>query len=327
MRTVTLGPFDDVSRLTLGGGGLGQLWGETTNEEAIATIHAALDAGITLIDTAPMYRHCEAAIGQAFAGRPPAHVRFTTKCQLGTPPAGTVAARLEASLDASLAAMRLPHADIFFLHSNLREDEYAYARYDHRRDRFSTTWSLYESEVVAAFEALKARGRIRAWGITGVGVPGTIIKALNHAHKPAAVQAVANLLDSPGDMRNYDEPARPRDIIAAAVAAGVGVMGIRAVQAGALTATVDRDLPPAGDDAGDYVRAAPYRALCAELGVDPAVLAHRYALDIAGVDTVILGVKNRAELAQCLEAEAMGPLGVEVTARIEGLALRRLKEA
>jgi aryl-alcohol dehydrogenase-like predicted oxidoreductase len=322
MRTVTLGPFDDVSRLTLGGGGLGQLWGETTHEEAIATVHAAVDAGITLIDTAPRYRHCEAVIGEAFAGRPPAHVRFTTKCQLGTPPVGTVAERLEASLDASLAAMRLDHADIFFLHSNICEDGYEYARYNHRRDRFSTAWSLYESEVVPALEALKAKGRIRAWGITGVGIPETIIKALNRVHKPAVVQAVANLLDSPGDMRNYDEPARPRDIIAAAVAAGVGVMGIRAVQAGALCSVVDRDLPAAGADAGDYLRSAPYRALCAELGVDPAVVAHRYALDVDGVDTVILGVKNRAELAQCVEAEAMGLLDADVLARVEGLSLR-----
>ena len=322
MRTVTLGPLDTVSRLTLGGGGLGQLWGETTQDEAIATVHAAVEAGITLIDTAPMYRHCEAVIGEAFAGKPPAHVRFTTKCQLGTPPAGTVADKLEASLDASLAAMRLPHADIFFLHSNICEDDYRYARYDHRRDRFSTTWSLYESEVIAAFEDLKARGRIRAWGITGVGVPETILKALNHAQKPAVVQAVANLLDSPGGMRNYDEPARPHDIIAAAKAAGVGIMGIRAVQAGALCAVVDRDLPADGADAQDYVRSAPWRALCADLGVDPALLAHRYALDIPGVDTLILGVKNRAELAQCVEAEAMGPLDADLLTRIESLGLR-----
>lgn len=322
MRTVPLGPFDNVSRLTLGGGGLGRLWGETTHEEAIATVHAALDAGVTLIDAAPMYRHCEAVIGEAFAGTPPAHVRFTTKCQLGTPPAGTVAEKLEASLDASLAAMRLDHADIFFLHSNICEDDYEYARFNHRRDRFSTTWSLYEGEVIPAFEDLKARGRIRAWGITGVGLPETIIKALNHTHKPAVVQAVANLLDSPGGMRNYDEAARPRDIIAAAVAAGVGVMGIRAVQAGALCSVVDRDLPADGADAQDYLRAGPWRALCAELGVDPAVLAHRYALDVAGVDTVILGVKNRSELAQCVNAEALGPLDADVLARIEGLGLR-----
>ena len=55
--------------------------------------------------------------------------------------------------------------------------------------------------------------------------------------------------------------------------------------------------------------------------MDPALLAHRYALDIKGVDTVVLGVKNRAELAQCLEAEALGSLPTELRARIDGLGL------
>jgi aryl-alcohol dehydrogenase-like predicted oxidoreductase len=32
-------------------------------------------------------------------------------------------------------------------------------------------------------------------------------------------------------------------------------------------------------------------------------LAHRYALSISGVSSVILGVKNRTELKECLEAE------------------------
>ena len=54
---------------------------------------------------------------------------------------------------------------------------------------------------------------------------------------------------------------------------------------------------------------------------DPAVLAHRYALSMEGVDTVILGVKNRAELAQCVEAEAAGPLPPNLRARIDGLGL------
>ena len=49
-----LGPVKNVSRLTLGGGGLGQLWGETDRDEAIATVRAALDGGINLIDTAPL---------------------------------------------------------------------------------------------------------------------------------------------------------------------------------------------------------------------------------------------------------------------------------
>ena len=105
VKTTTLGPIANVSRITLGGGGLGAVWGETSADEAVATVHAAVEAGVTLIDTAPMYRDCEAVIARAFEGRIPAGVRITTKCFLGAPPAAEVAARLEASLDASLAAM------------------------------------------------------------------------------------------------------------------------------------------------------------------------------------------------------------------------------
>jgi len=322
MHYAKLGPLDRVSRLTLGGGGLGRIWGETSIEEAIATVHAAVEAGITLIDTAPMYRDCEAVIGEAFTGALPAGVRITTKCQLGAAPSGETAGRLAASLDASLAAMRLGRVDVFFLHSNIRPDDYVYANYDHRKDRFSTPWRTYANEVVPAMEALKAAGRIGAWGVTGVGVPTAILEAIAFEPAPDVVQAVTNLMDSSGGMRNYEEPACPRDIIAAAQARGAGVMGIRAVQAGALTSAIDRALKPDHPEVADFERAAPFRALCAELGADPAAIAHRYALDMAGVDTVILGVKNRAELRQCLDAEAEGPLSADITARIDGLGLR-----
>jgi aryl-alcohol dehydrogenase-like predicted oxidoreductase len=321
MQTTKLGPIDGVSRLTLGGGGLGRLWGETTLDEAVATVHAAIDGGINLLDTAPMYRDCEAVIGAAFDGAPPAGVRITTKHQLGRPPAGEVFARLEASLDASLTTLRVQRADIFFLHSNICDDDYVYARRNEARDQFATPWSVFTGEVVPAMERLKRQGRIGAWGVTGVGVPATIRKALAHDPRPDAVQAIANLLDSPGGMRSYADPPEPRTIIAAAKARRIGVLGIRAVQAGALTAAIDRTMTENHPESADYRRAAPFRALCAELDVDPAVLAHRYALDMDGVDTVILGVKNRAELAQCLDAEAQGRLSADLRGRIDGLGL------
>jgi aryl-alcohol dehydrogenase-like predicted oxidoreductase len=105
MRTTRLGELGEVSRLSLGGG-IGQIWGETSREEALATVHAAVEGGISLIDCAPMYNNAERFIGEAFGGRPPPGVRFTTKHQLGTPERGAAAAALEASVDASLAAMR-----------------------------------------------------------------------------------------------------------------------------------------------------------------------------------------------------------------------------
>jgi aryl-alcohol dehydrogenase-like predicted oxidoreductase len=322
VKTASLGPLGDVSRLTLGGGGIGLIWGPTRRDEAIATLHAAIDAGIDLIDTAPMYGACEAIVGEAFEGVLPPGVRITTKCQLGTPPAGEVFARLEASLDATLAAMRLERVDLMFLHSSIAADGYAYAHGDDRRDAFSTAWSTYADELVPAFERLKAQGRIGAWGITGIGVPAAVRQALAHDPRPAVAQVIANLMDSAGGIRRFAEPAEPRSILAAAKAAGVGVMGIRAVQAGALTAAIDRPLSPNHPDARDYERAAGYRALCAAWGEDPAVIAHRYALGMDGVDTLVLGVKNRDELNQALGAEAAGPLSPDQLSQIEQLGLR-----
>lgn len=322
MQTTTLGPFANISRLTLGGGGLGQGWGQTDRAEAVATLREAVEAGVNLIDTAPMYGDCEAVIAAAFEGALPEGVRITSKCRLGTPPAGEAEARLVASLEASLEAMDLDRVDLFFLHTNICPDTYVYARHPDRRDQAATTWSCYVDEVVPAMRKLASQGRIGAWGITGVGVPASIHAALAHAPAPQVVQALTNLLDSAGGMRNFAEAPEPRAIIAAAVKAGVGVMGIRAVQAGALTAMIDRELRPSHPEAVDYARAAPFRALCAELGEDPAVIAHRYALGMDGVDTVVLGVKNRAELRQCLDAERRGPLDAALMARIDGLGLR-----
>ena len=322
MQLRDLGPLKHVSRLTLGGGGLGQLWGETDRDEAIATVNAAVDGGINLIDTAPLYKDCEAVIGAAFEGAPPPGLRFTSKCYLGSPEPDEVAHRLTRSLEASLTAMRLERVDIFFLHTNICADDYTFERYQNRRDRFATTWSLYVDRVVPAMLQLKAQGWIGAWGITATGVPTAILDALNHAPAPDVVQAVTNLLDSAGSMRNFAEPAAPRAIIAQAKAVGAGVMGIRAVQAGALTDRIDRPMEDDDPEMTDFTRAAPFRDLCGHLGEDPAVIAHRYALAMSGVDTVVLGVKNRRELQQCLAAERAGALAPDVVAEIDGLGLR-----
>ena len=136
-------------------------------------------------------------------------------------------------------------------------------------------------------------------------MPGTIEQALAHDAKPAVVQAIANLLDSPGGIRRYAEPARPREIIAAAQSQGVGVMGIRAVQAGALTAQFDRTVKDTHPDGADFRagRAVP-RAVRRSSASTPRCSRTGTRSTSPGVDTVVLGVKNRAELAQCLEAEA-----------------------
>jgi aryl-alcohol dehydrogenase-like predicted oxidoreductase len=317
MQQHPFGKLPRVSTLTLGGGGLGMLWGQTTFDECVATVHAAVAAGINLLDLAPRYGDgkAEEVVGAAFGGTLPPDVRVTSKCNLGNPPPGEIEAILRRSIEASLQRLRLSRLDLFFLHSNVVPDE---AFMEGWRDASSrmTPYAVFVAHVRPVFERLVAEGVIGAWGLTGIGHPDTIIRLLGETPAPAAVQCIANLLDSPGGLKFFHGAAKPRAIMAAAHENGVGVMGIRAVQAGALTAAIDRPLPDDHPEVLDYRRAAGFRALCAELGENPAVIAHRYALAL-DIDTLVLGVKNRQELAECVAAADAGPLPAELMARID----------
>src|SRR5215813_13948953 len=114
METRMLGRLWPVSALTLGGGGVGQLWGATTREECIATVRSTVQRGITLLDMAPAYGNGEAesVVGRAFEGRLPPGVRVTTKHRLGTPAAAEVESNIRRSLEESLARMRLERVDL-----------------------------------------------------------------------------------------------------------------------------------------------------------------------------------------------------------------------
>jgi aryl-alcohol dehydrogenase-like predicted oxidoreductase len=317
MRQHQFGRLWPVSALTLGGGGLGMLWGETNFEECVATVHAAVEAGINLLDLAPRYGDgkAEEVVGEAFGGKLPAGVRVTSKCGLGEPQPAEIEPILRRSIEGSLARLRLSRLDLFFLHSNVVPDS------DHRSRRPDlaarmTLYATFVAHVRPVFERLVAEGLIGAWGLTGIGHPDTIIRLIGETPAPAAVQCIANLLDSPGGLKFFDGPAKPRAVIAAARANGVGVMGIRAVQAGALTSAIDRPLPADHPETRDYARAEGFRRLAAELGASPAALAHRYALAL-GVDTLVLGVKNRSELAECVAAAKAGPLPADLIARVD----------
>jgi aryl-alcohol dehydrogenase-like predicted oxidoreductase len=317
MKTRAFGSLFPVSTLTLGGGGLGMLWGKTTFDECVATVHDAVAAGINLLDLAPRYGDgkAEQVVGAAFGSRLPKGVYITSKCNLGAPAPDKVLSVMRQSIETSLRLLQRDKLDIFFLHSNVAPDGHPmWQAADVSR---FTPLSLYRSHVRDAMEKLKEQGLIGAWGLTGIGHPDAIVEVLGEDPKPAAVQCIANLLDSPGGLKFYADPARPRDVMAAARKHGVGIMGIRAVQAGALTAAIDRDLPADHPEVLDYARAAGFRAVCAEMGEDPAIVAHRYALGL-DIDTLVLGVKNRAELAGCVAAAEAGPLPAEVVARIDG---------
>ncbi len=206
--------------------------------------------------------------------------------------------------------LKLDHVDFLLLHNQIIPDEEI-------DQSAGTPLTVFREAVIPAFESFVERGTIKAWGITGIGIPSALKEVLQYESGPSVVQVVSNLLDSPGSLKRFTGDPMPRDLIKVANNAGVSVMGIRAVQAGALTDKFDRDLSEDHPDMKDYNRSEGFRTLAAEMDISPAILAHRYALSMNGISTVVIGVKNREELTDCIVAEKQGLLDADIIKMID----------
>tara|TARA_B100001079_G_scaffold35036_1_gene26611 strand:+ start:298 stop:1278 length:981 start_codon:yes stop_codon:yes gene_type:complete len=305
-------PFGTISALTLGGGGIGNVWGETTRSESVSAVNLAIESRINHLDVAPMYGKGEAerVVGEALKGKDPTAINLTTKCRLGTVPDAEVYTRLNNSLCRSLETMGVDKVNLFLLHSQLIEDDYQLPVLNEHRASNATTLSCYYSSVIPAFEMLKKEGKIDHWGI-GLGQEEALIKAINHEYPPEAMQCAVNILNSIGAIGYISEKPDPNRVLQECQKRDIPILAIRAVQAGALTSSMDREPHPSGMDKADFNdfdRALPFRELAKDWDESPASLAHRYALSVEKVSTVILGIKNRKELQECIDAEEKGKL-------------------
>jgi aryl-alcohol dehydrogenase-like predicted oxidoreductase len=124
MQMRSLGSLGQVSALTLGGG-IGSVWGTVERAEAVATVRAALDAGITMLDVAPTYGPGEAelVVGEALGGAVPDGVLITTKVELPDDVPEVLERKLAESLRASLQRLRVERIDLLLLHSQLQPDD------------------------------------------------------------------------------------------------------------------------------------------------------------------------------------------------------------
>ncbi len=128
MKTRTLGS----SGLTVSAIGLGGMYlsirERPSEDDGVRTIHAALDAGITLIDTADVYcmdhrdiGHNERLIARALREKPSAHVVVATKGGLERPNGAWTRnakpAHLRAACEASLKALGRDRIDVYQLHA------------------------------------------------------------------------------------------------------------------------------------------------------------------------------------------------------------------
>jgi aryl-alcohol dehydrogenase-like predicted oxidoreductase len=131
-------------------------WGAVDDVESISALHAAIDAGVTLIDTAPAYGtgHSELVVGRALAALPPtvrepvAVAKFGLRIVEGRRTGGGNDVRPEAiraECEASLRRLGLDALDLYQLHGG------------------AETVAAAE-DVVATCEQLLSEGKIRSFG-------------------------------------------------------------------------------------------------------------------------------------------------------------------
>ena len=128
MQTKRLGTSDleltpiGIGAWAMGGGGWAFAWGPQDDDESIAAIHAALDAGLNWIDTAAVYGlgHSEEVVARALRGR--SHKPFVfTKCARVWNENREIGKSLKADsirreLEASLRRLQLDTIDLYQIH-------------------------------------------------------------------------------------------------------------------------------------------------------------------------------------------------------------------
>lgn len=309
-----------VSAITLGGGGIGMVWGATTEDECIETVKSAIARGINIIDVAPVYGKgkAEEVVGTAWpdlATKP----LLATKVLIRPRERGDLSGAIRRSLEGSLTRLGREQIDIFQLHNQIEPREPVSPL------RLTLQEVVGTGGVLETMQRLKEEGLVREIGFTGIA-RHDVVRELFTDGRLATVQLVTNILNSEGEMGvAEDGPYRDHlEMVALARSAQCGIFGIRPFAAGSLTATVDRSLPADHPVAVDFAFGQRHLGfLTAATGSSLAVVAMRYALSLPGVSTVVTGAKNRAELDDAIVAAQAGPLPSALMKRIATLQQTR----
>jgi aryl-alcohol dehydrogenase-like predicted oxidoreductase len=286
----------DVSAVGLGTWQLGADWGDVSESDALAVLSAAIETGVTFLDTADVYGdgRSEQLIGRFIKNRDDRpFVATKMGRRVAQEPGNYVLDNFRAWTDRSRANLGLDTLDLVQLHC--------------------PPTAVYSSdEVFDALDTLVAEQRIAAYGVS----VETCAEALAAIARPgvASVQIILNAFRR--------KPLE--EVLPAAEAAGVGIIARVPLASGLLSGRYRRDSTfPANDhrtynrhgeafDVGetfsgvDYdtgVQAAQEFAALAPAGATPAQAALRWIIQQPGVSTVIPGARN-VEQAQANAAAA-----------------------
>ncbi|HXA38914.1 MAG TPA: aldo/keto reductase [Phenylobacterium sp.] len=279
----------DVSALGLGAMGMSGMYGPSDRAESLATIHAALDAGIDLIDTGDFYGmgHNEMLIGEALKGVARDRVVVSVKFGAQRGPDGAFLgfdgrpAAVKTACAYSLQRLGLDHIDV-----------YRPARLDP---------SVPIEDTVGAIAELVQAGYVRHIGLSEVGA-ATIRRA-------AAVHPIVDLqIEYALISRGVEDAilAVTRELGIAITAYGVLSRGLISGHAANITTPSDfRSHSPRfqGDNLKKNLALAEVlRAEAAKLGLTPAQAAIAWVL-AKGEDIVpLVGARRRDRLAEALGA-------------------------